>query len=282
MAACLACATWALGAQQPTFRSNIRVVPIYATVTGPDGRLLTDLTQEDFQVFDNGKPQPITVFSNEPVPITAVALWDVSNSQVKHATRSRAVARALVEAWWPEDRVRLGSFGVAIVLSPLLTNDKPTLRRIVDEELWFGGGTPIWTALELGVSTLARESGRRVLVVLTDADVIDNRTSDTDVIRAMHRADVMVYALGLEGAGFSGAIRNVAEDGGGGYLQLPRDAEPGAEMSKVVTELHQQYMLGFSVAALDGRAHSLVVRTRVPGAKVRARKSYIASEVQRP
>ena len=63
-----------LAAQQPTFRADVRVVPIYATVTGPDGRLLSGLERDDFTVVDDGKLRPVTVFSNEPVAVTATVL----------------------------------------------------------------------------------------------------------------------------------------------------------------------------------------------------------------
>ena len=65
-------------ASAQTFRSTTRVVPIYATVTGPDGRLVPDLHLDDFVILDNGVPQTISTFSKEPVQIVGTALWDVS------------------------------------------------------------------------------------------------------------------------------------------------------------------------------------------------------------
>ena len=59
-----------LAAQEPTFRSGSRVVPSYVTVVDANNRLVTDLTREDFEVFDNGRPQEITIFDNEVRPFT--------------------------------------------------------------------------------------------------------------------------------------------------------------------------------------------------------------------
>ena len=61
--------------QQPTFKSGARTVAVYATIQDRDGRLIPDLTREQFEVRDNGKPQPITVFSNEIQPISVIVNW---------------------------------------------------------------------------------------------------------------------------------------------------------------------------------------------------------------
>ena len=272
----------AFASQQPTFRADIRVVPIYATVTGPDGRLLSGLGRDEFSVLDDGKPTPVTVFSNEPTAVTATVLWDVSNSQTIHAPRSRAVARALVDAFWPDDRVRFGTFGAAVVFSPHLTADKQTLRRIVAEEIWFGGGTPVWSALRRALVDLSTADGRRVVVILTDGEASGDYTSRRDVLVMMHKADAMVYVLGLEDAAFTEEIRDVAEEGGGGYLRLTRGADVEREMAAVMSEIHHQYLIGFSPVARDGRMHRLTVSVRAPGAKVRARRSYVAPRLPEP
>src|SRR5215203_5193364 len=69
-----------LTAQQPTFRSSTQVVSLFSTVTDAQNRLVPDLTQDDFQVFDNDKPQKLLVFQNENQPITVVVMLDTSGS----------------------------------------------------------------------------------------------------------------------------------------------------------------------------------------------------------
>lgn len=275
---CLAATTAASAAQQqpPTFRAGTRVVPIYATVQGGDGRLLVNLQKEDFEVLDNGKPQPITSFSSQSEPILGVALWDVSGSLEATAVLSRSAAQSLVKALWPGDRLRFGSFGQEVAFSPLMTGDKPTLERIVNEELWFGGSSRLWYALERSLNLVRTESGRRVVITLTDGRSTADARTQNDALMAVHRADTMVYALGLDETGLAGGIRAIAEESGGGHAILRNGPEYESQMEAVMVELHHQYLLGFATEAADRKLHALVVRTRIPGAKVRARRGYVA------
>ena len=275
---CLA-ATVIIAAQQPpppTFRSGTRVVPVYATVQGPDGRLLVDLDRDDFEILDNGKPQAITSFSNQSEPIVAVAAWYVSSSLEPFAVASRAAARSLVRALRPGDRLRFGSFGEEIAFSPLMTGDKPTLERIVTEEIWFRGSTQLWGVLEQSIALVSEESGRRVVITLTDGRPMRDSRSLQDVLVAIHRADTMIYALGLDGAGLAGDLRAVAEQSGGGHAVLKGGVDLEREIEAVMAELHHQYLLGFTTDVSDGKLHSLTVRTRILGAKVRSRRGYVA------
>jgi Ca-activated chloride channel family protein len=276
---CCLAATGAVSATQqqpPTFRAGTRVVPIYATVQGGDGRLLVNLRKEDFEVLDNGKPQIIASFSSQTEPILGVALWDVSGSLEPTAVLSRSAATALVKALWPGDRIRFGSFGQEVAFSPLMTGDKPTLERIVNEELWFGGSSRLWYALERSLNLVRVERGRRVVIVLTDGRSMADSRSQNDALMAVHRADTMVYALGLDETGLAGGIRAIAEESGGGHSILKGGPEYDSQLEAVMVELHHQYLLGFVTEAADRKLHSLVVRTTIPGAKVRARRGYVA------
>ena len=69
-----------LAAQQPTFKSGTQIVSLFATVTDAQKRLVPDLVKEDFEVFDNDKPQPLVLFENETQPITVVIMLDTSGS----------------------------------------------------------------------------------------------------------------------------------------------------------------------------------------------------------
>src|SRR5215467_8655075 len=73
----------ALGAkQEPTFRATTQTVSIYATVTDPQGHLVPDLSRDDFEVLDNDRPQPLTVFENGIQPITVALMRDMSGSML--------------------------------------------------------------------------------------------------------------------------------------------------------------------------------------------------------
>jgi Ca-activated chloride channel family protein len=280
----IACSALAAAAQQerPTFRSDTSTVYVYATVQNRDGRLVTDLTRDDFEVLDDGKPRPVTVFAHEPQAITMAVMFDMSNSMLPNFDRLREAARMFVKSLWPEDRVRIGSFGWEVAISPLLTNDKATLLRIVDEELWPGGPTPLWMAVRSAMGALSKEPGRRVVLAFTDGGdagirALAIRDPLSDIRTLAERDNYMIYAIGLEGTGLSGEINELAENTGGGHFQVKRNDDLGATFAQVVEELHNQYLIGFSPQVLDGRAHSLTVKAKRPGLKVRARKSYVAS-----
>jgi VWFA-related protein len=151
-----------------TFRSGVSAIPIYATVRNNDGSLVPDLTREDFEIKDNGVKRELTSFSREIVPITVTMMLDMSGSQEVGALWMRDGARAFVDAMLPVDRARIGTFGHEISISPRLTGDKQYLHRVLNEEIWPGGSTPLWESLDRAMTSLAGEPGRRVVLALTD------------------------------------------------------------------------------------------------------------------
>jgi len=166
---CAALLTVAAGAEQSqVFRAGVDTVSVYATVRSSDGHLVTDLTKDDFEIKDNGVTREVTNFSREIVPITVVMLLDMSGSQETGVEWIRKGAGAFVNRMLAADRARIGTFGVEIALSPRLTSDPVYLHRVLREEIWPGGNTPLWEAMDLGMSSLAGEQGRRVILALTD------------------------------------------------------------------------------------------------------------------
>lgn len=262
-----------------TFKSAASTVHIYATVQGKDGRLVTNLTREDFDVLDNNRPRPITVFDNTPQDITVAVMFDMSGSMARQHPRIRAAAQALVDALWEKDRARIGSFGEEVAISPLLSSDKPTLRRIVNEELWPGGATPLWHATEVAMNSLDAEPGRRVVLLFTDG--ADSGLlvpgSRKRVGELAERGGFMVYAVGLEENGLSDHMISFVEDTGGGRFLVGGEDDLGKTFAQVVEELHHQYVIGFSPETLDGKSHKLTVRSRQPGTQVRGRRTYVAN-----
>ena len=105
-------------AQQPVFRGGGDVVRVFSTVTDNDGRLVTTLGRDDFEVRDEGKPQPITQFDNTPQPIRLIVLLDVSGSMEGNLSLLRAGADELFTRLRPDDLVRVGTFGASVDLGP--------------------------------------------------------------------------------------------------------------------------------------------------------------------
>jgi VWFA-related protein len=150
---------WLHGASRPapdqqTFRASVKAVPIYVSVIDDSGHLVTDLTRDDFQILDNGRPVEIAVFDNHVQRITGVLLLQALSSQFQ---REREAASAFVHVLASEDRICIGSLGSEVAISPILSGDKPTLSRILDEEFWPGGGSPLWRGIDSAMRALSSE-----------------------------------------------------------------------------------------------------------------------------
>jgi VWFA-related protein len=267
---------------QQAFRGAARVVALYATVQDGGGRLVPGLTRGDFQVFDDGVPVDLTVFSNALQDMTVVLLLDMSTSVAAEFPRIRDAARHFVDQLLPGDRVRIGTFGTEVALSPWLTGDQTRLRQIIDEELWPGGSTPLYAALDLAMTSLNDEPGRRVLLALTDGTDVsavtkERRQAPADVSKRAIEDGFLLYAIGLEGPGLSKSIVALSDETGGGRFELKRNAELASTMARVVEELHYQYVLGFLPTQLDGRTHRLEIRVKDTRLTARARRSYVAA-----
>jgi Ca-activated chloride channel homolog len=280
----------AAGVQRPVFRSGIQTVSLYVTVRSTDGRLVPDLTRDEFQIYDNGKLQPIAVFRNDVVPITVAVMLDVSNSVVDETAGVKAAARVFVSELGPLDRARIGSFGEEIAISPRLTGDRTYLERVLDEEIWRGGATPLWPAIDAAMTSLENEPGRRVVLVYTDGfhnpvGFAGGRSTRSDIERRVDREGFMIYVVGLP-AGAMGSraatrmnpeMKSLSVDSGGGYYEVRTDDDSAAAMKRIAEELHHQYVIGFAVPASDGKAHRLDVKVTRPGTTARTRKVYVAS-----
>ncbi|MGE5362369.1 MAG: VWA domain-containing protein [Bacteroidales bacterium] len=302
--ATLAARTDATQQQQPLFRAGVRTVAVYATVTDADGHLVPDLDKSAFRVLDNGRCVDISTFSNDPQPITVAIMLDMSGSMMARVIRVREATDRFIDAVEPGDRVRLGTFGNEVAISPLLTDDRQLLRRVLLEELWPGGGTPLWRALLAAMTSLQGGSGRRVVLVLTDGrdtDPVSPQATVGEVRRRAVAGGFMVYAIGMErsqggervtvpnaiatftsvaSGGLSPDMINLARETGGGHFELKSDSDLAATFARVATELRHQYLLGFSPAVIDGRVHKLEVQVIRPGCAAQARKSYVAQETK--
>ena len=222
-------ATVALHAQQPTFTGANRTVAVFATVTDAGGRLVPDLTRDQFQIEDNGARQELTLFGNEIQPITVVMLLDRSTSMRRNFELVEKAAEQFVNVMLPADKARIGSFSDRIQVDPRdFTSDHEELLRILRTELQFEGPTPLWNAVNVGITALLHQQGRRVVLVFTDGmdspmNFSNNNSSLKDVMKRAEEENVMVYAIGFAGSG--GGPRPGGS--GGGYGGYPGGGGPG-------------------------------------------------------
>lgn len=276
----------ALVAGQPTFKSSVRTVPVYATALDSSGRLVPDLAQEDFEILDNGKPVAISAFSNDPQPFTCVVMLDTSGSMTNNLKLLNQAAEQFLIRLLPVDRAQVGAFNDKIQLSGAFTNNRDELIGDL-ADLQFGNGTRLWDALAASLDALKGVEGRRVVLLFTDGDDTSSRVRAGDAQGRARDEEVMVYGIGLSAEYFNGvrqirskpdrSLRRVADETGGGYFELLKTDLLASTFTHVAQELRSQYLLSFSPEALDGKVHKLEVRAKRPGVTVRARKSYTAT-----
>ena len=164
--------------------------------------------------------------------------------------------------------------------------------------------TPLWRALEAAIEAFGTaDDKRKVVLVLSDGkdsgpmSLRERPGSQADVIDRARLDDVMIYAIGLRsrsmrsmspGVGRGGlqamlladlpdpGLARVAEESGGGYMEIRYGQDLGAAFAAVADELHTQYLLAFTPPKRDGKVHEIGVRVDKGGLKPRARKSYVA------
>ncbi len=273
-------------AQQPTFRTNTQIVSIFATVTDAQNRLVPNLEREDFEVFDNDKPQPLLIFDNETQPITVVVMLDTSGSMTASIALLKQAAEQFLIRLLPADKGVVGAFNDKIEVGGSFTSNRDQLISEM-RDLDYGNGTRLYDGVAEGLNLLKGIDGRRVVLVFTDGDDTSSRTRRGTVLERARAEEVMIYAIGLESEMFDGqrtvrtkpdsGLRGLADETGGGYFELKRTADLGQTFTRVAQELHSQYVLGFEAKQLDGKVHKLTVKMKQPGTNARARRSYVAA-----
>jgi Ca-activated chloride channel family protein len=279
------------GQHAGVFRSGAKMVPLYATVTDPQGALVPNLTRDDFEILDNTARQEIVVFENQSQPFTAVVMIDSSGSMTNSLKLVNAGAEQFIIRLLPQDRAQVGAFNDKVEFSGSFTADRDELVAAL-RELDFGNSTRLYDAIDQSLNRLTGVEGRRVIVVLTDGEDTASKTGQGDVLNRALADEVMIYGIGLESNYFNGmrqvrtnpdkVVRRLAEETGGGYYLLKETADLNSTFTRIAQELRSQYVLGFSPTVLDGKVHKLVVNVKRPGMKARARKSYVASSEAAP
>ena len=288
-------------AQNQGFRSTADVVPVFATVRDQARRLVPNLTREDFEVLDNGKPQPLTLFDNSPQPVRLIALLDFSGSMSRNVPLLRSATLELIKLLGPDDLIRVGTFGEDINLTPEFTREAD-VSRLFPSFIPVQAPTPLWRAVDQAMSEFVKSpSGRRVVMVLSDGkdsgfEFGKKFVTSVEVANRAVAEDVMIYAIGMRSAPAEispggiqplasrlssdlpdPALAIIATETGGGYIELrPRDNLSEA-FGRVLDELHGQYLLGFAPPARDGKTHKIEVRMKNRSFEVQARKAYTAT-----
>lgn len=273
--------------QQPTqFRAGVRTVPVYASVRNHAGEFVLDLAQEDFTVLDNGKPQVLTTFTRDVQPLSVVILIDGSTSVVPVLKSVLDAANQFIIRMMPGDKGRVGSFADRVRLMPKFTSNRDELLAYIADEfnIRVANATRLWDGVMDSLDALNGTEGRRVVLVLSDGFDTSSSTSAGSVMGLARRYDAIVYAVAVwthEGAMQvrpNRDLEGVATETGGGFFEMRENDDMNSATTRISQELHNQYVLGFTPQALDGKVHKLEVHVKRPDVLVVARKSYVADD----
>ena len=231
-----------------------------------------------------------------PQPIQLIVMIDVSSSMRGNLALLRASAQQLFSRLGDEDVAKVGTFGSDVAISPTFTRDMDALLQALPIEIRENTPTPLWRGIDDAMSAFETSDRRRVVLVLSDggdSPGFSRRVvSQVHVIERALRENVMLYAIGLRSFGGLAPGMNIqdalagslphpglgraATESGGGYFELRPRENLGAVFTKVMDELHGQYLLGFAPPARDGKTHKIEVRLATRGLEARARKNYQA------
>lgn len=284
----------AIGAQDQTlrdrrpFQSGIEVTGVTATVRDTAGHLVTGLSRESFDVYEDGELQTVTQFTRERVPISLGVLVDVSDSMYGQRIRDAraAVDRFLFDLLDPGDEFFVLAFNHQPRVLTGWTSAPEVVRRALGD-LEPSGGTAAYDAVLAALPLIERRSRQRaaLLLVSDGADTASN-ASLREVHSALMRSDGFVYAIAIDPPERQAintrvnptTLRQITDDSGGRTEVVHNGAELTEATSRIAEELNHQYVLGYtSTRAADGRYHSIRVRIRDGEYRVRARNGYVAA-----
>ena len=272
------------------YHSGIELTSINATVRDADGRLVSGLTREAFEIFEDGDPQEITQFTSERVPISLGVLFDSSDSMFGRRIKDAraAVERFLFDLLDADDEYFVMTFNHHPRLMTSWTSTPDVVRQLLAGVKPMGG-TAAYDAVIASLPMFARRARERAaLVIISDgADTASDATL-RDVHAALARSDVFVYAIAIDSPESQPintrvnptSLREIT-DASGGRTEIVRSSEELADATaRIAEELNQQYLLAYtSRHSADGRYHSLRVRVTGTDYRVRARSGYVATPV---
>lgn len=271
----------------PRFRSGVDLVKVTATVRDAEGRLVGDLTRDDFEIFEDGRPQRITQFDRGRVPVSLGVVLDVSQSMLgqRMDDARAALRRFLVDLLEPDDEVFLMVFNHDPRLEAPWTLGPSRLRGRLDRVRPYGA-TAIYDALMMALPMFAvRAHDRAAVVLISDGSDTASDVTRDDVRWQIRLSDAFVYAVGIDAPERrpindrvnARLLRDVTAESGG-YAEVISDSPDLAPATeRIAEELNHQYTLAYApTRPPDGRYRRIQVRVRGGEHEVRARRGYVA------
>ncbi len=241
-----------------TIKVNVKLVNVFTTVTDGGGSPVSSLKEEDFQVFEDGKPQKIAVFHRESeLPLSIVIAIDTSLStrgdQKLELESARRFAHTILR---PIDGISLFQFSEIVDQVTPFTSDLRVIDRAINH-VHSGAATALYDTLYLGSDALLDRRGRKVMVVITDGGDTMSKTSYQEAVREAQQAEVILYSIIIvpiensagRDIGGEHALIQLSRDTGGKYFYASGLEQLDAAFRKISDELRTQYLIAYYPSA---------------------------------
>jgi len=288
----------ALAAPPGQIRVQVNLVNLFATVRDKHKAIVTGLTKDDFQVYEDGQPQEITYFSAESnLPITLGMLLDTSGSEYFMLSAEKdAGSRFLGRVLRKGDLAMVMSFDTDVDLLADFTDDRGMLNRAINRAQINApsggmiaqgplpssgtGGTNFYDAVYLAAhDKLSDEAGRKAIVVLTDAEDTGSKLNLQDAIEAAQRTDTVVHILLVAAdGGDQGVAKRLTDETGGRTILVRSEKNLEQAFDQISEELRSQYTVGYSPSNKkhDGSYRKIKVEMKNRDYSVLTRRGYYA------
>lgn len=280
--------------EKPTlFRSAVDLVSLNVTVVDNQNRYITDLSADDFFVFEDGARQDLVVFNRTSLPIALSLLLDTSASMESRMGIAQDAAVGFVRKLRPQDLGQIVNFDSRVEILQGFTNDPTELERSI-RKTSASGSTALNNALYISLKELAKikattaeDVRRRAIVVLTDGEDTSSLVSYEEVLELAKRSETAIYTIALQAKdapqtkGFREAeftLRQFAQETGGRSFFPGRIEDLKDVYGQIADELSSQYSIGYAPQnpRRDGAWRRIVVQVARPQAAARTKRGYYA------
>jgi VWFA-related protein len=288
-------------AQVPTLKATVNLVNLFATVRDKNKRIVGDLQQKDFKIYEENQEQKIAFFSKEvTLPITLGLLIDTSGSERNRlGAEQEAATRFMERVMRKGDEAMVISFDFDVDLLVDFTDNPAQIARAIHRARIGAvsggvmtpgpipsniGGTHFYDAVYLACNEkLATEAGRKALVIITDAQDEGSKLKLEEAIEAAQRTDTVVHVLLIHDPGFSrrpDVAKKLSDETGGRTIELSSEKKLMEAFDQISEELRSQYTVGYypENAKKDGKFRKIRVATTNKDYKILARKGYYAPQ----
>ena len=259
------------------------------SVSDKSGKLVMDLPQKAFKVFENGVEQPIKLFKREDVPVSLGIIIDNSGSMKEKRQKVEVASMDLVKASNREDEVFIVNFNDDAFLDVEFTNDIKTMQEGVGR-IDSRGGTAMRDAISMSIDYLKSKGKKhkKVLLVVTDGNDNASTINLEKVVNRARQSEVLIYAIGLlneeerhEAKIAKRALDALANESGGLAFYPKAVADVDRIALQVAHDIRNQYTIAYSptIQAMDGSFRQIKVTVSGGGRPlVRTRTGYYATD----